>query len=144
MTMLIKYDRSWVGIDGGREGLWKEPIWKGVLRIAERHVGDNVYDSGSSIYEELERSYPDETWRSQTAEGQFRPLFRDYPNSWTRTGVLTLTDQRFDVTNLGRDVLAGKVSKSQVLVGMFVKHSESSGPEGAHEKPFAILVSLAN
>jgi hypothetical protein len=138
---IIKYDCSWVGIDGGREGLWKEPIWKDVLRIIADHEGELVYDRASPIYHDLEKDYPDEAWRSQTADGHFRPLFRDYPNSWTRTGVLSLSEQRFAVTDLGRSVLAGTISKPQLLVTMFEQHTEESGPQGSSEKPFAILAS---
>src|SRR6266446_5231036 len=115
---LIKYDCSWIGIDGGREGLWKDPVWKDVLRIIGEHDGERVYDRNSPIYEDLEKSYPEEAWRSQTAEGQFRPLFRDYPNSWTRTGVLSLTGQEFSITGLGKSVLTGKLSKAHLLVNM--------------------------
>jgi hypothetical protein len=138
---IIKYDCSWVGIDGGREGLWKEPIWKDVLRIIADHEGELVYERTSPIYQDLEKNFPDEAWRSQTAEGHFRPLFRDYPNSWTRTGVLSLSEQRFAITDLGRNVLAGAISKSQLLVTMFEQHTEQSGPLGSIEKPFAILAS---
>jgi hypothetical protein len=136
-----KYNCSWVGIDAGREGLWKEPIWKNVLRIIADHDGEGVYDRASPIYQDLEKNFPDEAWRSQTAEGHFRPLFRDYPNSWTRTGVVSLKEQRFKVTDLGRRVLAGTISKPELLLTMFQNHTEESGPQGSSEKPFAILAS---
>lgn len=136
---LIKYDCSWVGIDGGREGLWKEPLWTDVLRIIAEHDGERVYDQDSPIYKCLEKAYPNESWRSQTAEGHFRPLFRDYPNSWTRTGVVTLTDQHFRLTKLGRDAVTAKISKSELLVDMFKMHVENSGPGGQKERPFAVI-----
>ncbi len=138
---LIKYDCVWGGIDGGREGLWKEPIWKDVLRIIASHAGERVYDQASPIYQSLEHAYPDEAWRSTTNSGAFRPLFRDYPNSWTRTKVVTLANQRFEVTDIGKRVLAGTVRKSDLLIDMFKQHSEYSGLHGALEKPFAVLAS---
>ena len=138
---IAKYDCAWVGIDGGREGLWKEPIWKDVLRVISNHEGERVYDEASPIYQSLERLYPDEAWRSATADGHFRPLFRDYPNSWTRTGVVSLSDQRFHLTELGKQALAGNVSKADLLTEMFKKHGERPGSTGAPEKPFAILAS---
>jgi hypothetical protein len=136
---LIKYDCAWVGIDGGREGLWKEPIWKDVLRIIARHAGERVYDATSHIYQSLEHAYPDEAWRSTTNSGAFRPLFRDYPNSWTRTKVVSLANKRFEVTDLGKRVLEGVVGKSDLFIDMFKQHSEHSGLHGAIEKPFAVL-----
>lgn len=137
--MRSKYDCNWVGIDGGREGLWKEPIWSDVLRIISKHRGERVYDPKSAIYAELERAFPKEAWRSTTAEGHFRPLFRDYPNSWTRTAVVSLSNQVFQLTTQGEALLAKKTSKSDVLMDMFRRHSEYCDFHQAHEKPFAIL-----
>ncbi|MCU1265727.1 MAG: hypothetical protein JWM21_2045 [Acidobacteria bacterium] len=136
-----KYECAWVGIDSGREGLWREPIWRDVLRIVADHQGERVYDEESQIYQALEKAYPKEAWRSHTAEGVFRPLFRDYPNSWTRTGVVSLKDQRFHITELGQKVLSGTISKSDLLVEMFKRRMENSGPRGTAEKPFSILAS---
>lgn len=138
---LVRYNTSWVGIDGGREGLWKEPLWTEVLRIISAHSDENVYDRESPIYKDLEKAYPNEAWRSQTAEGAFRPLFRDYPNSWTRTGVVSLSGQRFNVTELGLNVLSGKATKTDILVNMFKIHKERLNATAAYEKPFSILAS---
>jgi hypothetical protein len=134
-----KYDCVWVGIDAGREGLWKEPIWTEVLRVISMHRGERVYDPSSPVYIELERAFPKEAWRSTTAEGQFRPLFRDYPNSWTRTGVISLSNQMFHVTEMGESVLARNMSKSAVLLGMFKRHSEFCELHAKSEKPFSVL-----
>lgn len=136
---LEKYNCSWVGIDSGREGLWKEPIWKDVIRIIAKHEGEKIYSEDSPIYAELEREYPKELWRSHTKEGDFRPLFRDYPNSWTRTGVVSLANQQFHVTELGKKVISGNITKTELLINMFKKHTEQSGANSALEKPFAVL-----
>jgi hypothetical protein len=132
------YMMYWVGIDAGREGLWREPTWSGVLHIIARHQGSNVYDENAPIYADLENRYPNEAWRSRTAQGQFRPLFRDYPNSWTRTGVLSLDGQKFKLTALGMQVIAGEIGQSVVLVRMFKMHTEVLS-DGTIEKPFGIL-----
>ncbi len=134
-----KYDCTWVGIDAGREGLWKEPIWTEVLKIISNHRGERVYDASGPIYVELEAAFPKESWRSATNEGHFRPLFRDYPNSWTRTGVISLSSQTFNVTPKGEGVLARTTSKSSVLLDMFKSHSEFCELHGKQEKPFSIL-----
>lgn len=138
---ILKYNSSWVGIDGGREGLWKEPLWTDVLKIISAHSNEKVYERESPIYKDLEISYPNEAWRSQTAEGVFRPLFRDYPNSWTRTGVVSLSGRRFNVTELGLDVISGKITKTDILVNMFKIHKENINGAADFEKPFSILAS---
>lgn len=137
----IKYECSWIGIDSGREGLWKEPIWKSVLQIIAEHEGESVYDETSPIYQSLEQAHPAEAWRSYTKEGQFRPLFRDYPNAWTRTGVITLHNKKFQLTEMGRQILTGNISKSNLLIEMFRQHVELTGPNEEKEKPFAIIAS---
>jgi hypothetical protein len=131
--MKIKYDIAWAGIDAGREGLWREPVWSGALRIIGRHSGAGVYDPKSPIYTELESSFPDEKWRSYERGGNFRPLFRDYPNPWTKTDVVRLTGKEFKITARGKLVLKGAISKQQVLVGVFSKHLS------AGERPFVVL-----
>lgn len=140
-TRPVKYNTSWVGIDGGREGLWKEPLWTDVLRIISAHSNECIYEQESPIYKDLEKAYPNEAWRSKTAEGAFRPLFRDYPNSWTRTGVVSLSGRRFNVTELGLNVLSGRADKTDVLVGMFKMHKEILSGTIHDEKPFSILAS---
>jgi hypothetical protein len=131
--MEIKYHENWSGIDSGREGLWREPTWSGVLTIIAAHECEEVYNHEAHIYAALEKSFPKEKWRSYTREGQFRPLFRDYPSPWTRTGVVSLGGQKFNVTALGQDALKGRISKQQLLLSMFGKHTS------AGERPFAIL-----
>jgi hypothetical protein len=131
-------DIGWTGIDGGREGLWRSPIWGDVLRIIANNEGQQVYCRSSSIYAKLESEFPNETWRSTTKEGQFRPLFRDYSHPWTRTTTVSLKDQLFHVLPLGHDYLNGLVSKIDVLKRMFVNHIEEV-EEGVTERPFCIL-----
>ena len=135
---LVKYDLAWVGIDGGREGLWKDPLWKDVLEIISKHVGERVYDAESPIYRDLEERYPNEAWRSYTSDGHFRPLFRDYPNSWKKTGVLDLQNQIFEITKVGRDLLDGKTEKAEIFLKLFHSHSETISSDKV-EKPFCII-----
>ena len=134
-----KYNVAWVGIDGGREGLWTEPTWSGVLRIISVNDGQLVYDPGSSIYLALEHEFPDESWRSVTADGKFRPLFRDYPNSWTRTGVVNLRQKTFRTTLYGRAFLEGRMSKADIFIEMFKNHSERTQISNQFERPFEVL-----
>jgi len=134
-----EYDINWVGIDAGREGLWQEPIWTSVLEIVSMHEGEKVYDPKSEIYPELIKAFPSEKWCSLTPEKHFRPLFRDYPNSWTRTGVISLQDRVFRLTSLGRRLLNGQETKQRIFIGLFSKHIEENTVLKCHERPFAIV-----
>ena len=136
---LPAYDIFWVGIDAGREGLWQEPIWTKVIELVGEHEGERVYDPHSPIYADLIATFPDEKWCSLTPEKTFRPLFRDYPNSWTRTGVISLHGKRFRLTKLGKELLDGLTSKSEILVGLFATHKEENHITGELEFPFAII-----
>jgi hypothetical protein len=136
---LLKYDVSWVGIDSGREGLWVDPVWLDTLTIISRHEGERIYDETSAVYLELESRLPNEKWRSRTRDGHFRPLFRDYPNAWGRTGLINLASGEFRLTSAGHDVVARRVSKLKVLLRMFSNHSELNRQTRKMEKPFEIL-----
>ncbi|MBU4200300.1 MAG: hypothetical protein KKE37_08645 [Verrucomicrobia bacterium] len=130
-----KYDVQWTGIDAGREGLWNPIIWLGVLKIAAQHEGENVYDEKSPIYTELAQAFPNEKWSQKQSSKEIRPLFRDYPHPWTRTGVLDLTDQKFKVTAFGRQIVAGEIDPPHALAQALsaIKDAE------ADEYPFRIL-----
>ena len=118
------YPISWKGIDAGREGLWKEPLWSGVLEVVGNHIGDDVYDPRSSIYTKLTAQFPKEKWCSLTPDMEFRPLFRDYPHPWTRPGLLNLSHQKFQLTNKGLSFLEGSITKRTIFITMFSQHSE--------------------
>jgi len=133
------YDISWVGIDAGREGLWQEPIWTRVIEIISLHQGEKVYDPNSPIYASLIKEFPNEKWCSLTPEKYFRPLFRDYPNSWTRTGVISLDGRLFRLTSLGEKYLDGLIKKSDILINLFSHHAESNPVLNKIEYPFSIL-----
>lgn len=126
------YDVEWKSIDAGREGLWKFPIWKGVLEIVARHEGEEVYDEASDIYLDLEKVFPSETWRS-TDKGKFRPLFRDYPQPWTQTQTLDISDHKFKLTPLGKQLVTGRISPNEVFLKLLYSYTENG------EKPFRII-----
>jgi hypothetical protein len=133
VTQQEVYQSSWKGIDAGREGLWREPLWSGVLEIVGNHLGEDVYEPISSIYTELTATFPKEKWCSLTPEKGFRPLFRDYPHPWTRPGLLDLSHQEFQLTSYGLSFLEGVITKRTVFIKMFSEHTEGDC------NPFAIL-----
>ena len=131
--MVEKY-KYWVGIDGGREGLWANRVlWKSVLEIVGRHEGEAVYDEKSPIYEELESEYPEETWRSHDEKGKFRPLFRDYSHAWTRTGTVDISRGKFNLTDLGRRIVGCTEDPFEAILPAIARHEE----EGY--RPFVVI-----
>ncbi len=92
-----------------------------------------MYDPNAAIYPALEARFPTETWHSQDTDGSFRPLFRDYPNAWTRTHLLSLEHQKFHLMPLGKAVLEGRVDPSEAFLRAFEQF------QGNGVRPFATL-----
>jgi hypothetical protein len=124
----------WTKIDSGREGLWKNRVWLGALKIISKHEGDDVYEPTAPIYVELENTLPGVGWMKQES-GSPRPLFRDYAKPWTATGVLDLSNQKFQLTERGKQIVSGKVSPIDFFQG-FVKRWVEDG-----EHPFSEIAS---
>lgn len=103
-----------------------------MLEIIGKHEGEDVYSEGSPIYAELNERFPDDTW-TKIQDGEFRPLFRDYPNSWTRPGVVSLDGQKFALTPLGKQVIDGEIDPSEAFIRMMIGFSDGG------TRPFAIL-----
>ncbi len=122
----------WTKIDSGREGLWKNKVWLGALKIIAGHEGEDVYQPTAPVYAELESKLPGVGWMKQE-EGAPRPLFRDYAKPWTATGVLDLADQKFKLTDRGKQIVSGHLSPSSFFQG-FVKRWIEDG-----QRPFTEL-----
>lgn len=124
-------------LDSGGEGGWEPSKWKGVLDLINKHEGEGVYDPNAPIYGDLEKQFSKPKWRSWEGENgsMFRPYFRDFPNAWTRTGVVSLEDQKFSVTPLGKQVVDGQIDPSEIFLRMMETF------EGDHVRPFAALSS---
>jgi energy-coupling factor transporter ATP-binding protein EcfA2 len=105
-----------------------------VLEIIGKHEGEGVYNEGAPIYAELKERFPKEMW-GKSENGEFRPLFRDYPNSWTRPGVVSLEGQKFALTALGKQVINGEIDPSEAFIRMMIGFVEGD------TRPFAILAS---
>lgn len=132
-----KYKPDWKGFDRGREGVLRDPLWNGVLKILGRHEGEDYYDASSPVYAELETAYPDETWFSDAEDRQF---FRAYSAVWTLTGVLerrTAENPGIKLTSLGRAVIAGTVSREAAFLRAAASLEENSS--NGLEYPFRIL-----
>jgi hypothetical protein len=125
---------SWTKIDNGREGLWKNRVLFGALHIIAKHEGEDVHSAQSPIYAELEATLPALGW-TKDEEGQFRSLFRDYSKPWTATGLVDLTGQKFQLTQLGRKVISGLCSPNNFYQGFVKRWIEDD------ERPFTQIAS---
>jgi hypothetical protein len=125
---------SWTKIDNGREGLWKNKVLFGALHIIAKHEGEAVHSAESPIYAELEAALPAAGWAKEE-NGQFRSLFRDYSKPWTATGLVNLTGQKFQLTQLGRKVISGQCSPDNFYRDFVKKWMEDD------ERPFTQIAS---
>jgi hypothetical protein len=125
---------SWTKIDNGREGLWKNRVFFGALHIIAKHEGEDVHSAQSPIYAELEATLPATGW-TKDENGQFRSLFRDYSKPWTATGLVDLTGQKFQLTQLGRKVVSGQCSPNNFYRDFVKRWIEDD------ERPFTQIAS---
>lgn len=129
-----RYDTAWSGPDtANAEFSWEAPTWRKVLEIISHYEDSSYDDTESPFYQELTTAIP-RAWISEEQNGRKRSFFRDSAGAWTRTGVLTLNNRIFRVTPLGRSVLSGQLSYTDLLLRTLIRHRENNG-----ENPFAIL-----
>lgn len=132
---MAKYEVEWTSLDPGGEGQWQPLVWLGALKIIGNHEGEGIYDAAAPVYDELQAAFPQITWKSMEG-ANFRPLFRDFPHAWTRTGVLVPPDQsdrRFQLTPIGREVVNGSISPEDLFIRLFRQYTEGG------VKPFQVL-----
>ncbi|MGE5034955.1 MULTISPECIES: McrB family protein [Yersinia] len=117
----MKYEH-WTKIDDGAEGAWAADVWLTTLKLMSKHEGESIYDSSAPIYQELEKELPELSWR--TFENQsFRPYFRDFSKPWAISNVATF-DTYFKVTELGKDILSGKLSELDFWINFLSNYKE--------------------
>jgi MoxR-like ATPase len=128
---MSKYNVAWTKLDPGREGWWSPPQWRGVLEIASKYDGQDVYSPTSPIYNDLNQAFPNDTWLGRGAS--FHPVFRDYLHPWKYTKTLEVDNHILRLTQLAKNLLTGSVSEIDIFLQMFREYEESG------EKPFRIL-----
>ena len=131
---MAKYDISWAGLDRGHEGLWRPDVWIAPLKALARYSSVDYSDAKHAIYKELTRECPNVEWLSFERQSKTaRSLFRDNREPWYSTGVITFVGTSMSVSPLGKQILAGELTYSQVLARAM------AGWEEHGENPFAIL-----
>lgn len=128
---MSKYNIAWTKLDPGREGWWSPPQWRGVLEIASKYDGQDVYSPTSPIYNDLNQAFPNDTWLGRGAS--FHPVFRDYLHPWKYTKTLEVDNHILRLTQLAKNLLTGSVSEIDIFLQMFREYEESG------EKPFRVL-----
>lgn len=119
----MRYEH-WTKIDDGAEGAWAADIWLSALRIINRHEGELIYNADSPIYVELEKEIPELTWRSFEGDS-FRPYFRDFSKPWSMPNVASF-DTTFKVTELGNDLLIGRISEPEFWIKFLSDYQEGT------------------
>lgn len=129
---------EWKGLDpGGTEQLWDPDVLVTVLQIFKSNEPFSRNDKSSSLYLDLEDSFPEITWRGNDADGTFRSIFRK-TNPWVRLGLIGPATVNEVVTPLGEELLAGETSISTVFIEALKDYAE---PDGT--KSFSIMCSAA-
>jgi hypothetical protein len=116
----------WKGLDaGGTEQLWESDLLKDVLAIFKDNEPFSRGERESPIYNELEATYPDITWRNADSTS-FRPIFRK-TNPWVKLGLTTHETQDAHVTPNGDELLSGEKTIQDIYIEATKNHQEQDG-----------------
>lgn len=129
----MKYQVAWKGFDQGVEHTWNPDFWEKSLNIIASLQPVNYRDPKSPIYDELEKLYPDKTWRNyDPTTGEFRNIFRR-SNVLEKLGLVNNNKGILTLSPLGEDLVVGKTNAKTILVDACASHNENG------EKPFSII-----
>ena len=118
---------KWNGLDsGGTEQLWEPDVIFDMLGIFKKYEPFSRNDPESPIFEDLENSYPNITWRNYNADGSFRPIFRK-ANPLQKLGLISPESFNAIVTELGNSLLIGETGISDIYKLAASVHQEISG-----------------
>ena len=129
----MKYSVEWKGLDQGGEFTWSPKVIEAVLRAISKHGSFDYGEEKHPIWDELEKQFPDKTWRSYKKD-EFRPIFRR-SNTWKQLGLVNLNKRTMTLTPLATDLLVGELSLEDVIVKSCGMHKEDN------DHPFAIIAS---
>ncbi len=129
---------AWHGLDpGGTEQLWHPDVLLGALQIMKSREPFSRKSYNDPIFGDLERRFPNITWRAQDRQRSFRPIFRK-TNPWEKLGLVTPGTSNVSVTAIGNDLLSGKTTLQDIFIEATKNFSEQSGTH-----PFGIMCAAA-
>ena len=147
------YKWRWLSVQPS-EGLLKAPVFLGVLRVLQVHEGKQY--SSLDLYSDLERVQLDTKTNVTLARDPERNLFRNSGQYWRGTGLVSNTHGNIGLTELGRDVAAGQISRDD-FVALMVRNTVLPNPRtyssaelqhwrnaGLRIKPFEIILGVMN
>lgn len=111
---------------GGREGWWKEPVWKKVLEVLSAHDGQPYTPQDNpKLFDDLEAALESVGPElSPRGSEENRSVFRAAAGAWTETGVARFDAGRISITDDGRAVLGGSRSFADCLSYLFANYRE--------------------
>ena len=136
------------------EGLLEASVFLVVLRVLQDHEGEPYSSIG--IYNDLQRVQDDTKADVTLARDPTRNLFRNSGQYWRGTGLVSRKQGKLQLTELGRDVAQGRISRDDFVALMvrntILPNSLTYNPmelqrwrnAGLRIKPFEIILALMN
>ena len=136
------------------EGLLKASVFLGVLRALDDHQGEPYRSVG--LYEDLQRVQAETGTDVTLARDPERNLFRNSGQYWRGTGLVAPITGEIGLTELGRNVAQGRISRDD-FVTLMVRNTVLPNPltygrvelqrwrnAGLRIKPFELILAVMN
>ena len=118
------YKWRWLSVQPS-EGLLKASVFLGVLRALQNHQGEQYSSLG--LYNDLQRVQLDTGTDVTLARDPERNLFRNSGQYWRGTGLVSRTPGKIGLTELGRNVAQGRISRDD-FVALMVRNTVLPNP----------------
>ena len=102
------YKWRWLSVEPS-EGLLEAPVFLGVLRALQQHEGEAYSSIG--LHNTLKRVCQDTRTNINLARSRERNLLRNSGQYWSGTGLIAKNKGIIKLTNLGRNVALGQITK---------------------------------
>ena len=130
------YHVTWKGLDRGHEGAWSPDVWRSVLNAFAKYSPVDLSNANTQFFAELIAAHPEIQWVTKLPNGKIRTFFRDGREPWLTTGVVSFNAELRvgKITVIGKKVVVGELSYSDVLATAVWEHKESC------DFPFRIIL----
>lgn len=153
VKLFPSYKWRWLSVQPS-EGLLKASVFLGVLRALHDHEGE-LYSS-DALHDDLQQVQVDTGTDVTLARSTTRNLIRNSGQYWRGTGLVTRKPGRIQLTELGRDVAQGEISRDE-FVALMVRNTVLPNPRtyrsevlrqwrnaGLRIKPFEVILAVMN